>query len=230
MAKANELEIQENKGASELISFAIEKGADLEKLKTLLEIKERYEANEAKKAYHEAMTAFKANPPKINKDMKVSFGQTKYSHASLANVTEKISAELSKHGLSAAWKTAQNGQISVTCRITHILGHGEETTISAPADKSGSKNDIQAIGSTITYLQRYSLLALCGLATFENEDDGAATETISEKELSQLRDLMADKDVNEAKFCEYLKVESLDGLLKSKYQQAVAAVNAKKKK
>ena len=154
---------------AEMIKMAVTGKADLDKLEKLLAIQERWDANEAKKAYHVAMAQFKANPPKIDKDKTVSFstttGKTSYDHASLANVTEKISEALSKCGLSASWKTQQNGNILVTCKITHVKGHSEETTLSAPADTSGSKNAIQAIGSTITYLERYTLLALTGLAT-----------------------------------------------------------------
>ena len=161
-----------------MIRMAVEGKADLDKLEKLLNLQERFEANEARKAYHAAMAEFKANPPKIGKDKKVSFatsvGKTSYNHASLYNVVEKISVELSKHGLSASWSTKQNGAIMVTCKITHIKGHSEETTLSASADNSGSKNAIQAIGSTITYLERYTLLALTGLATYEMDDDGQA--------------------------------------------------------
>jgi len=151
---------------------------DLEdELEKLLEIQERWEANEAKKKFHMAMAAFKASPPDIEKDKRVNFktdrGVVNYTHATLANVTEKINAGLSKHGLSAAWAVSQaNGAISVTCKITHEQGHSEQTTITASPDTSGSKNSIQAIGSTITYLERYSLLALTGLATSEMDDDG----------------------------------------------------------
>lgn len=160
---------------ADMIRLGISGGTDLDKLEKLLNLQERWEANEAKKAYHRAMTAFKANPPMIEKDKKVSFGNTKYSHASLANVSGKINVELSKHGLSASWKVSQNGIISVTCKITHEQGHSEETTLTAPADASGSKNLIQQIGSTISYLERYSLLALTGLATNEMEDDGKSS-------------------------------------------------------
>ena len=183
--KVNKVEKQktlvktESSSPAEIIASAIAGGADLEKLKGLMELQERWEGNEAKKEYHKAMAAFKANPPEINKDKQVSYntnkGKTEYKHASLANVCNKINSELSKHGLSASWTTKQNGSIAVTCKITHIKGHSEETTLAAGADATGSKNSIQAIGSTITYLQRYTLLSLTGLATSEQDDDGMAS-------------------------------------------------------
>ena len=52
-------------------------GADLDKIEKMLELQERFEKNEAKKAYHQAMSEFKANPPTILKDRKVSFKNTR---------------------------------------------------------------------------------------------------------------------------------------------------------
>jgi hypothetical protein len=128
------------------------------------------------------MAAFKANPPRITKDKHVSFGTTAYDHASLANVTESINAALSINGLSASWKTAQTDKsIEVTCCITHVLGHQECTSLSAMADTSGAKNAIQGIGSTVSYLQRYTLLALTGLATHDMDTDGDGPKDPAEK-------------------------------------------------
>lgn len=152
-------------------------GMDVGKLKELLELQERWDATQAKKAYTEAMAKFKANPPEIIKDKTVNFNQTNYSHASLYNVTSCINKALSEHGLAASWVTSQdNGLIMVTCKITHIGGHSESTCLSAPPDASGSKNPIQAMGSTVTYLERYTLLALTGLATCDQDDDGAGAD------------------------------------------------------
>ncbi len=149
---------------------------DVAQLRELLELQERYDANEAKKAYVVAMAAFKADPPKIIKDMHVGYKQTSYNHASLANVTSCINTALSGHGLTGSWVTSQdNGSVKVTCKITHVLGHSEITCLSAAPDTTGSKNPIQAIGSTVTYLQRYTILALTGLATYEQDDDGVGS-------------------------------------------------------
>ena len=225
----------EGNSPAEMIRLAVTGRANLEQLEKLLALQEKYEANEARKAYHVAMAAFKANPPKIDKDKKVSFatsvGKTSYNHASLANVTEKISAELSKHGLSASWITKQNSAILVTCKITHIKGHSEETTLSAAADTSGSKNAIQAIGSTITYLERYTLLALTGLATFDQDDDGqsAPIEFINEKQLNTIIDNLAELNASIPQFLAYMKLESLEKMPKADYQKAMVAIEAKRK-
>jgi hypothetical protein len=65
--------------------------------------------------------------------------------------------------------------VKVTCKLTHKQGHSEEVTLEAPLDTSGGKNNIQAMGSSVSYLERYTLLAITGLATKEQDDDGAST-------------------------------------------------------
>lgn len=218
---------------AEAIRQAVKEGADLDKLEKLLALQERWDANQAKKAYHQAMAQFKANPPKIEKDKNVAYKEVRYSHASLANVCEKVNAELSKHGLSASWIPKQNNEgISITCKITHILGHSEEATLSAPADTSGSKNSIQAIGSTITYLQRYTLFSATGLAANDQDDDGKASEVehISDDQAIHIRNLLADSGANVSRFLKYLEVEKIEDILKSDYTKAVNVLEAHQKK
>src|SRR3990167_9924775 len=102
MSTSELVEVPQGNSPAEMIRMAVTGGADLEKLKGLLDLQERWEANEARKAYHKAMAAFKENPPKIKKDKKVGYKpkdggrDVSYKHASLANVVEKITKELSK--------------------------------------------------------------------------------------------------------------------------------------
>jgi hypothetical protein len=209
----NEIQVTKHALPIELIQAAITQGSNLEQLEKLLSLQERWEQNEAKKAYNKAMAAFKANPPKIDKDRHVGYstakGKTSYSHASLYNVVDKITAELSKYGLSSSWRTEQtNNQIKVSCRISHELGHFEETSLTADADNTGSKNSIQAIGSTVSYLSRYSLLSILGLATQDQDNDGQLPEDkIDENKVKILNDLIKELEVDLPKFLEYMAVE-----------------------
>lgn len=163
---------------SQLLALAVQQGADLDRLERLMALQERWEANEARKAYTQAMAAFKAEPMTITKDKHVEFttqkGVTSYDHATLGNVVRTIVAGLARHGLSHSWQTdrMEGGRVQVTCRITHSLGHSESIALDAGLDDSGGKNNIQALGSAITYLQRYTLLSITGLATEDQDDDG----------------------------------------------------------
>lgn len=162
------------------IDFLMRKGGDidLEKLQQMMQMHERWEENQARKAFVRSMAQFKKNPPDIVKDKKVGYEDSKgnwvgYSHATLGAVCDAVIAGLAEVGISHDWKPRQpDGKVGVACYLTHMDGHKDDGTyIEAPADTSGKKNAIQSIGSTITFLERYTLLAAVGLAPKDLPDD-----------------------------------------------------------
>jgi len=162
---------------ADLVRYAMDTNADLDRLEKLMAMQQKWEEHEARKAFVADMAEFKRNPPEIMKDTHVEFrtdrGITSYWHASIGTVVEKIVAGLSEHGFSHRWipERVEGGIIRITCVITHKLGHSESTTLEAGLDASGGKNNIQAMISTKTYLERHSLLAATGLATKDMTDD-----------------------------------------------------------
>ena len=219
-----------------LLNLAISKGAEIEKLSQLMELQVKWEEREARKSYVQAMAAFKAEPLSIEKDKHVKYkvGQsiTEYDHPSLANITEKTNTGLGKHGLSSGWLTTQvEGKITVTCKITHIAGHSEETSLTSPPDTTGGKNAIQAIASTISYLERYTLLALTGLAAKDMlDDDGQVTEDIEYITETQINLLKKERDLRKVDgkmFLEHFDVVSLEQLPAKRFGEAMELMRAK---
>lgn len=168
---------------ADIVLYAMQKGADIAQIEKFMDLQMKWEADQARKAFVSDMAEFKKSPPEIVKDKQVAFSGTSYMHATLGNVTEAIVAGLARCGFSHRWDTEQQGgQIVVTCILTHKLGHSERTSLSAAKDDSGKKNQIQQVASTITYLQRYTLLAATGVATKDQEDDdGAGSEPAAEQ-------------------------------------------------
>ena len=141
---------------------------------------------------------------------------------------------LAEYGLSYRYRSEQEGaSIRVTCVLSHRDGHAEETTLSGGADNTGNKNSIQAIASTLTYLQRYTLKLALGLADSGGDDDGRAAggeEPISEEQVKMLQGLASQSKADLEKFCAYFKVEALPDLRKSQFENARVALEAKAKK
>jgi hypothetical protein len=232
----NALVVQDNSFSPiSALQLMADKGLDINQLPKMLEIQERWDAMQAKKAYTKAMAGFKADPPYIFKDKTVTFetkaaGKASYSHASLGNITHIINESLAAHGLSAGWKTDQDsGVIKVTCTITHELGHSESSTLMASPDNSGAKNSIQAVGSTITYLERYSLLALTGLATHDQDDDGRGG-VISPEELELLQQEIKAAGADEELFLKWAKVPALKNMPTALFGQAIKRLKQKQQK
>jgi hypothetical protein len=152
---------------------AVDSGADLDRIEKLMALHERFEANEARKAFSAAMAKFRGEPMEILKTKYVNIPDgPKFHHATLANVVDGVIVAMSKFGLRHQWKTEQKANlITVTCIITHELGHSEATTLEGPPDTGGKKSAIQAIASSVSLLERYTLLAAVGLAAKDMDND-----------------------------------------------------------
>jgi hypothetical protein len=221
-----------------MIDRALATGAAPETLEKLLALQERWEANQGRKAFDEAMAAAKAEIPTIRKNRTVDFtsskGRTHYKHEDLAEIAATVNPILGKHGLSYRFKTtnAPNEPITVTCIITHRLGYFEETTLSGPRDDSGNKNAIQQVGSTLTYLQRMTLKAALGLAAAEDDDgqksDAETSGPISQDQTAKVLALIEATDTDIEKFCRYFNVEAVPKLTASQLPRALAFLEKKK--
>jgi len=141
----------------------------IDKLEKLMDLQERWEVSQAKKAFSAAMADFQANIPEIKKTK--SGHNCKY--ADIDDIAQAIKPVLMKTGLSYRFEQSQNeNHIKVECVVTHTSGHQESAEMFSPADTSGGKNDIQSIASAVTYLRRYTLTAVMGITTGMEVDDG----------------------------------------------------------
>ena len=223
----------------EMLDRALASGAAPETLEKLLALHERWEANQGRKAFDEAMAAAKAEIPTIRKNRTVDFtsskGRTHYKHEDLAEIAATVNPILGKYGLSYRFKTtnAPNEPITVTCIITHRQGYFEETTLSGPRDESGNKNAIQQVGSTLTYLQRMTLKAALGLAAAE-DDDGRKSEEpdagpISQEQASKVLALIEETGTDIEKFCQYLGIEAVPEITTAQLPRALAMLEKKRR-
>lgn len=210
----------------QMLDNAVASGASIEVLEKLMGLQERWEANQARKAFDNAIAAAKAELGPVGKNR---MGHNNKRYADFAAIATAVDPVLSEHGLSYRFRTSQDERIHVTCVLSHREGHSEETTLAGPPDGSGSKNAIQAIGSTLTYLQRYSLMQALGIAASEDDDGvaGGAGEKISDEQCAELSELADEVGADKAKFCRYLKVASLAEIPANQYGRAVAALEAK---
>jgi hypothetical protein len=158
-----------------ILDRAVMQGASPEVIEKLMGLQERWEANQARKAFALALAAAKPKFPEIIKDNPVDQGKgrPKYKFADLPAICRAVDPHLHDNGLSYRWRTVTGADrwITVTCILSHAQGYSEESSLSAPPDTTGAKNSAQSQGSTVTYLSRYTLLAALGLAP-DIDDDG----------------------------------------------------------
>lgn len=156
-----------------MVQQAVSSGASIEVVSKLMDLHERWEANQARKDFDEAIAAAKSEIKPVAKNKK---GHNDKRYADFSAYAREVDPVLARYGLSYRFRTEQDDRIKVTCILSHRGGHSETNTLAGPADSSGSKNAIQAIGSTLTYLQRYTLTQALGLAASDDDDGGQSEE------------------------------------------------------
>ena len=207
---------------AKLLELAVSKNADLDKLEKLMDLQERWDAQQAKKAYYLSLSKFQKNCPPI---LKTKAGYDKrYYYAPLDQIISVIKSSLFKSQLTYRWEQDEkDNKIMVTCIITHVDGHSEKTTLQSDPDTSGSKNTIQAKGSTVQYLRRYTLESALGIATSATDNDGGLPKNISKAEPLKITNARSSELLTRAKLIidEYTVQKDLQTNYKSYVQQQV---------
>lgn len=218
----------------QMLQLAISQSTDMERLKTLMDLQERWEANQAKKAFNVALAAFKKNPPVVVKDLL----NTQYNsmYTSLGNLVNTVNERLGEYGLSASWDIEQSPEtIKVTCILEHVDGHSRRVSIESPPDESGSKNDLQKIRSTLTYLRGSTFEAVTGIASrIGNQDDdgngAGAVEYITADQVTKMNAALKEVNANVPVFLQWIKAESVEKIKASSFKEAMQAIADKKRK
>ena len=163
-----------------IIKLASNPNVDIGKLKELLEMQRGWEIHEDKKAMRHGMAEFKKNPPAIIKS-RLATVQTKaggtftYSFADLENITTEAQKGLAAYGITHGYAIVETPNlITVTCILKYGAYEEPGVPLSAGPDTSGTKNDIQAKASTVSYLEKYTFLAAVGMAAGMPDTDGHA--------------------------------------------------------
>ena len=144
----------------------------------------------------EALAKAQSEMEPATKDANIPF--FKSQDASLASCWQACRGPLTKHGLAIIQTTEpDNGNVTVISILTHSSGQWVKGKLSVKPPKT----DSQALGSCLSYLRRYSLSALVGLST--QDDDAESTmsrqNTVKEKTTTKKA---APKKTNMMKFIE----------------------------
>jgi hypothetical protein len=222
----------------EMIAYALTQNATPETLERLLALQERYERNQARKAYSQAIVKArkKIGPILKSGEVKMGTGRPSYSHAKLDDIDRAAVPALGEYDLSYRWNTRvpdnKPDWVTVTCHVEHKDGHYEENSLAGPADTSGAKNPLQAIGSAVTYLERYTLMAALGLSATDDDDGGVAgnVEVITEMMTAELRKKITDVGQTEGRVCDYYGIVQLEDLPRAKFAAVMRKLEASAKK
>lgn len=216
----------------DMIDRALSSGAAPETLEKLLTLQERWEANQARKAFDKAMSLARAKFKPIIK--KHSGYGDRYKYEKLQDVADAIDAALIEHGFSYDWETetSADGGIVVTCVVRHEDGHSRKASLPGNprdvADAKANMNGPQRMSAVVTYLQRGTLKAVLGLAVGDDTDGVVASSDIlmeiNADQFQELKNLLGESGETEERMLAFVKAERTETLTLAQYAKAKAAM------
>lgn len=225
----------------EMIAYAQRQGATIEQMEQLLQLNRDMKADIAREEYNNAFASLKSESIFLKKDGIVGY-KTKsgdlvgYSFLTLANMVDTVVPLMSKYGLSHSWIPGQlDGGISITCKVSHRLGHSESVTMSGPYDNSGKKNQLQSIGSAQAFLERYTFAAIMGLAASNQDDDAQKSSTkpieyVSEEQAANIDALLSEINLEAEKFLAWEGALTIEEIPAERYDRAMKKLVATRDK
>lgn len=216
---------------------------DIDKMERLIMMRDRLFAQEQRIAFNEALSRVQSKLPVIDRkgrivirdrDNRETIRQST-PYALFEDINDAVKPILAEHGFSISFRTGthEDGRIKVTAILKHARGHEEETTIILPHDSTGSKNAVQAIGSSNSYGKRMTMCALLNITSRGEDDDGKASgkapDTITDDDVVDLTKSILDTNSDPKKFLAFFKINQLSELPMARLASAKAMLNSKKK-
>jgi hypothetical protein len=177
---------------------AVDPAADADRLERISMMYERALSREAERIFAAALIKLQRRLPVLDElgEVMDAAGEVLSTYARWEDVVETIRPILHRHGFALTFKPglSAKGEPLVSGVLRHEAGHKEEAELVLPADVSGGKNPVQAVGSSLTYGQRYVAKMLLNLASRRRgeDDDGVlAGQGASEREAMLELDALA---------------------------------------
>lgn len=226
-----------------------------ENMRALLDMQKEIMAEEARIAFTESFIALQQDLPVIDAKGKIEIkakdakgertGRVLQStpYATFNEINRVTRPILQKHGFALSFATDQGaeGRLIVKGFLKHIRGHQETTTFALPLETSGSKNNVQGVGSSMSYGKRYATVALLNIVSAAPEDadtDGVPgakivkgdvvdadvvdeTPLVTSKQRDELIEAIEACGVGRAKFLQHYQIDKVDALPASLFAQAM---------
>lgn len=212
-----------------LLHAAVQQGTPVEQLEKLVDLHERMEQREARRAYFVALAQFQESAPlvKQTETAKIVSKRTgssySYTFAPLDEIVRTIAPHLIRHGLSYRWDTVVDGKsIRVVCTVSHVNGHSESSSVTLPIENESAMSDQQKVGAAMTFGQRRSLTAALGLVTTDNEAPAGDDPTpVSTEQADQLDDMLDATGVDRVKFLRWIGCERVHLIPAARFDDAM---------
>lgn len=220
-----------------IVTLAKDPAMDVAKLSALLEMQERMEDRQAERSFIAAFARLSADPPRVKKNGTIDLGKGKaIAFARWEDIDKVIRPLLEREGFSLSFDSAQRpgdgGGLVVTGTLMHAAGHSRTASMPLPLDAGPGRNNLQAMGSTLSYGKRYCAEMLLNIVREGEDDDGkfGGTRFITAEQVDEIEKLIEEKGADRWKFLELLGVADTANIEVGAYAVARNMLLSKKSK
>ena len=198
---------------SAIVTLAKDPGVDVAKLQALLSMQERMEARDAEAAFNVALHAAQAEMPRVKKNGTINLKKDgkdlgSIPFARFEDMDTLLRPIMDRHGFSISFdmQHREGGGGIITGTLLHERGHSQKASMPLALDTGPGRNNLQAMGSTLSYGKRYILEMLFHIVREGADDDGHAggQRFITQDEADLLRVLLKQAGRQEMPFLDRL--------------------------
>jgi ERF superfamily protein len=221
---------------SAIVMLAKDPSVDVGKLGALVEMQERMELRQAKVEFSRSLTRLSGKLPRVKKNGTVDLGAGKgsFAFAKWEDMDKIIRPLMDEEGFTLSFdsepRADQGGGIVVTGELLHRDGHSKTSKMALPLDTGPGRNNLQAMGSSLSYGKRYCAEMLLNIVREGADDDGVkgGVQFIGPGQLATIRKLLAETNTSEIRFLETIGVAELTDIKVGEFTIAVNLLNAKR--
>lgn len=232
-----------------LLTLAVNKDLDVDKLKALIDMQDRMEDRQAVRLFNTAFVRMQARLPAIKRNGALEYPVDKNKpdgpkrlvsrYATWDDIDAAIQPILHTYGFALSFRIAprltEGGGLLVAAVLRHVDGHVDTgEPIPVPLDTSGGKNNVQAYGSALSYGKRYATIAALKIRTEGDDDDGkqAGVVYLTDEQVAQLSALVDETETDPAAFFATMitePIESFTDIERTHFERLMNALMSKKR-
>jgi hypothetical protein len=216
-----------------LAALARDPSVPVDRIVSLYDLQRRAEADEAERQFNAAFARLLPRLPRIVRRGKIKMVKDGVDKGTIPFVTiDDMDAAIrplyTAEGFTLSFLSEPIASgISRTAILRHTAGHSIRSTMQLPPDPGPGRNNLQALGSSMTYADRYLTRGLFNLIAEGEDDDGNAAGTIGEREVKFLQRAILTVGVDEAKLLAIYGAKALSDIPKSVYRAVQTQIEAK---
>ena len=222
-----------------IISLAKDPSVDVSKLDALLKMQASMEERQAKQEATAAFTDLTGELPRVKKNgtiklIKDGVSKGEIAFAKWEDMDKVIRPLLVKHGFTLSFDTVERatGGIMVTGELMHRSGHVRTASIPLALDTGAGRNNLQAMGSSLSYGKRYCAEMLLNIVREGDDDDGnkGGVAYVTPEQCEELQGLIRETGTDEKRFLNTMGVEELGQIHQAAFTPGMNMLLSKRKK